>query len=417
MSLKTLKSTRNASVTALVLATALLSPAAWAAKSPATTQWIVTSAHATGTGTPPPNFISSLRIVNPNAAIAHVTLTFYKQIALDGSGKALGDNTAAAGVTVDVPANQTLAIDDVIATQFGNAANAGGIKVDSDIGVSVLSQTLNTNVAIQGGATGSDGLAIPGLVQDEAIFVGEPAYIPYISASVDTATGKRSNLFLQSATSSGDTVVHVKLVKGDGTVVGEKDLTLGKLVQTQFNRIAAQFGYSVNDTNLTVIVTVTSGGPVFIGASVNDNAVGSQYFAPATKIATFRNNFDYGLVLNDGGFAFSGRLQIIDGLPDYISMAIVLTNCPPPDNIILYFFQAFASGVNQNTTFTKNPDGSYSFAGNSTSASWSGSFSLNPDGTLYGTVTYARAPGAATCPNGSTTYTFTGAPVAPITGL
>ena len=98
------------------------------------------------------------------------------------------------------------------------------------------------------------------------------------------------------------------LRKGDGTSVGSKNITLGKLSQTQINGIASFFGYvpAASDTNLTALVTVTSGGPVATGASIIDNAIGSISYAPPVKMPV-ANNGAYGLILDDGGYGFSGR--------------------------------------------------------------------------------------------------------------
>jgi len=401
--------TRIAVLLAAALGAALPAPAAL---SPSLKQWIVTSAHATGPNGE--NFVTSVRLVNATALATQVNLTFLKQTALDGSGNALGDNTGALPIQVTVNANSTLAIDDIIATQFGNAANAGGIRVDSTSQpISVLSQTLVTNGKNQNGTSGTYGLAIPGQILDEAIGVGDTGVIPYICSAPDLTAGYRSNVFFLTTNSAGNTVVHVKLAKGDGSVVGEKDLTLGRLAQTQFNRIASQFGYTALDTNLTLFVTVKSGGPVFIGASVLDNALGSQYYAPATKTFTLRDGYDYGLVLNDGGYDFSGRLVVYAARPDEITMGIVLQTCPQPDPVLLFFFQAFGTGQFANTSFTQQSDGSWTYSGSSTSASWAGSIYTNPDGSVYGTVTYTRAPASSDCPGGSTTFTFQGAAVRP----
>ena len=73
----------------------LLLPALLAADTPSTTQWVVTSAHLTGGGGN--QYVTSLRIVNPNGAVAPVDLYYLPQS--DGSG----DNSAATKVSVSVP--------------------------------------------------------------------------------------------------------------------------------------------------------------------------------------------------------------------------------------------------------------------------------------------------------------------------
>src|SRR5262249_48111895 len=107
---------------AALLGGALLAALPAGADTPTTTQWVVTSAKASGGGN---DYVSSLRIVTPNASAAPVDLYF-----LPASSNGSGDNAGAAKVSVSVPANGTLAIDDVVASKFG-ATGAGGIRVES----------------------------------------------------------------------------------------------------------------------------------------------------------------------------------------------------------------------------------------------------------------------------------------------
>lgn len=402
------------------LAAILVPPAPLAADTPATTQWVVTSAKASGGGN---DYVTSLRIVNPSATAAPVDLYFLPYSQLDASNNALGDNSGAAKVSVTVPANQTLALDDVLATKFA-AAGSGGIRIEAPgtdaggrpLAVWVLSQTLVVNAKSATGVSGTNGFAIPSQSQDQLVAVGETAYVPYISGSPSSSSGYRTNLFLLSANNTGNTVVDVTLRKSDGTSAGTKTLTLGKLSQTQINGIANFFGYTpaASETNMTALVKVTSGGPVATGASVIDNAIGSISYSPPVKIPV-ANNGAYGLILNDG-YGFSGRAEVFAGAFDYFSAGVVIPSCA--GSATLFFVQAFgAPGVDQNATFTKNADGSTSFTGTMkdgsvTLATFSGTLLTKYDGTIYGTLTYTRAPGATTpanpCPGATVTFTFAG---------
>jgi hypothetical protein len=408
----------------LALAVILLVPATLLADTPASTQWIVTSAKASGGGN---DYVTSLRIVNPTPAAVEVDMFFLPQTPLDASNNALGDNSGAPKVVVAVPANSTLALDDVLASKFG-AAGAGGIKVDSHLptgglnpppaGVWVLSQTLVVNARNQAGTPGTNGFAIPSQNEEQVVAVGETAYVPYISASPTTnpPSGYRTNLFLLSTNATGTTGVTVTLRKSDGTSLGSRNITLGKLSQTQINNIASFFGYvpAASDTNLTVLVTVTSGGPVATGASIIDNAIGSISYAPPVKLPV-ANNGAYGLILDDGGYGFSGRADVFNGAFDFLTAGIVIPSCAGQDT--LFFIQGFGTAPGQNTTFTKNADGSTSFAGTqadesgATAATFSGKIQTYFDGTVYGTLTYTRGsvPGGNPCPSASVTYAFGGA--------
>ena len=387
----------------LTLAAISLLPAALAADTPATTQWVVTSAKASGGGN---DYVTSLRIVNPNATAAPVDMYFLAASGLDGSNSALGDNSGSQKVSVTVPANQTLALDDVLDSTFG-ATGAGGIRVEAPgtdsqgrpLAVWVLSQTLVANAKNQAGTAGTNGFAIPSQSQDQLVAVGETAYVPYISASPSTTppSGYRTNLFLLSANRTGNTTVTVALRKADGTTVGSTNITLGKFSQTQINNIANFFGYipSGIETNLTALVTVTGGGPVATGASITDNAIASISYAPPVKVPV-ANNGAYGLILDDG-FGFSGRLEIVDGAYDYLSAGIVIPSCAGAAT--LFHIQGFGDnsfGVTPNMTFTKNADGSASFAGTMTDATFSGTIEKTLfDGSISGTLTYQRAAGSA----------------------
>jgi hypothetical protein len=389
------------------LAAALLSPVALHGDTPATTQWVVTSAKATGGGN---QYVTSLRLVNPNSVSAPVDITLFA-----ASGDGSGDNgTNPPKVSVTVPANATLAIEDVLGTKFGTTG-AGGLRFDSTgatpQGVWVLSQTLVVNALSSTGVPGTNGFAIPSQNPDQLVAVNETAYVPYISSSTSGSSGYRTNLFLLSANGTASTVVTVTLLKGDGTVVGTRDITLARYAQTQINNIAASFGYSANDTNLTATVKVKSGGPVATGASVIDNAIASISYSPAMKVAR-ANNGAYGLLLNDGGFEFSGRVDILDGNGDYMTMAVVVPNCSGANYV--FYFQAFgaSSGTNSNTSFVAQSDGSISFAGAQPDATFSGTIIPKYDGTVYGSLSYTRAAGSngAPCPGVSlpAPYTFIG---------
>lgn len=371
---------------------AFLASAALLADTPATTQWVVTSAKATGAGGE--DYRTSLRIVNPNAVPAPFDMYFLR--ASDGSG----DNSGAGKVSGSVPANSTLAIDDVLATSFGTTG-AGGIRIESTgltpTAVWVLSQTLVANARSASGVPGTNGFAIPAQTTEQLVAAGETAYVPYVSASTSGSSGYRTNVFLLSANGTGSTVVTVKLLKGDGTVLGSRDVTLAKYGQTQINNIAASFGYSADDTNLTATVTVKSGGPVATGASVIDNAISSISYSPPMKVAR-ANNGAFGILLNDGGFGFSGRLDILGGNGDYMTMAVVVPNCAGQNYV--FYFQAFgaSSGSSSNTSFVANSDGTISFSGAQPDATFSGTIYPKYDGSVYGTLNYARASGSAGAP-------------------
>ena len=402
---------RMRSILRSALLASLLTSAALPADTPATTQWIVTSAKVTGAGGN--QYVTSLRIVNPNPSPAPVDLTFLPQ-----SGDGSGDNSAAGKVSVTVPASSTLAIDDVIGTEFGGSAPAGGIRIESTgttpNAVWVLSQTLVVNALSSTGVPGTNGFAIPAQSTDQLIALGETGYVPYVSASASSSSGYRTNLFLLSANGTASTTATVTLLKGDGTVLGTRDVTLARYGQTQINNVAASFGYTPSgvDTNLTATVTVKSGGPVATGASIIDNAIASITYAPPMKVA-IANNGAFGVALDDP-YGAGGRLDVVDGNGDFIYETIVVDNCA--GNPTSFSFQAFGPSFGsslQNTSFVRNADGSISFAGADPYSTFSGTILSKYDGSIYGTMTYTRASGSAgnPCPGLSATYSYQGAKV------
>jgi hypothetical protein len=274
------------------------------------------------------------------------------------------------------------------------------------------------NARNQAGTAGTNGFAIPSQNRDQLVAVGETAWVPYISASPSTTppSGYRTNLFLLSGNGTGSTNVTVTLRTSDGTEVGSRTLTLGKSSQTQINNIAGFFGYvpAGIETNLTALVTVTSGGPVATGASIIDNAIASISYAPPVKLPV-ANNGAYGLILDDD-FGFSGRAEIFAGAFDYLSAGVVIPSCAGAAT--LFFVQGIGTpgDPNQNTTFTKNPDGSTSFSGtmrddtNAIAATFIGTIRTKYDGSIFGDITYQRGatPGGNPCPAASVTFPFAG---------
>lgn len=392
------------------LALLLLSGPA-AADTPATTQWILATAKATGRGGE--EFVSSLRIVNPLSQAANVDLTYLAQSPIDGTFSATGENGAAPKVRVTMGPGETLAIEDVLGTTFaGQAAPfgipAGGIRVDSDVPVSVLSRTFVANARSAGGVPGTFGFSIPAQSPGQTVSAGETAWLPYVSSSPSASSGFRTNLILLN-TGTATTVASVALLRGDGTPVAPpRDYTLGRLSAAQQGDVGASFGVGGTETNLKIVVTVKSGGPVAIGASLIDNAISSIAFIPPVKLDE-PDNGAYGWVVTQGdpALASAGRLDIQNGVPNFLS-GLLVVGCETGS--FLYNFLAYGvdSGITPNTTFTPLSGGGWSFAGSSPdSGTWSGTVLPWVDGSLFGTVTFTTLA-TARCPTVTKSYEFAG---------
>ncbi|HQP87974.1 MAG TPA: hypothetical protein PLL76_17125 [Thermoanaerobaculia bacterium] len=381
------------------------------ADTPATTQWVLATAKATGAGGE--QFVSSLRISNPFPQVATVDLTYLAQSQIDPTGAATGDNAAAPKVRVTVGPGETLAVEDVLGTTFaGKAApfgiSAGGLRVDSDVPVSVLSRTYVANARSAAGVPGTFGFSIPAQVEAQALSAGETGWLTFVSGSPSSASGFRTNLILLN-TGATPALLRVALRRGDGSVAGERDYTLGRFSAAQQGNLGAAFGLATSETNLRATVTVTSGGPVAIGASLIDNAISSIAYLPPVKVDA-PDDGAYGWVATRGdpALASAGRLDVVGGAPNFLS-GLLVVECPAGS--FLYTVLAYGAGAgvpDPNTTFAPRAEGGFSFTGSAADAgSWSGTVSPRFDGTLLGTLTFSP-PATSRCAGTTKSFDFAG---------
>lgn len=415
---------RPSRLAALVLGLAagfasLVGGSAAEAQYPAKLQWVLATAKATGSGGE--QFVSSLRIVNPSAtATATVKLTYLPQSPIDGGTlTAGGDNHGRTPIEVTVLPGRTVALEDVVQNTFSNPTpfgiGAGGIRVESEVPVSVLSRTFVANARSASGVPGIYGFSIPAQRTEDGIYPGDVAYLPYTSSSPTTSAGFRSNFIMLNArdaqdAAGGTSKVNVKLVKGDGSVVGERTYTLARLGAAQQGNVAAAFGYTADDTNLTLVVTVPEGGPVVVGTSIIDNAISSLNYAPPTKVF-LPNNGAFGLIFDDKNQGFAGRLDVVDGRVEFLSATLIVTGCPSSGAAPRPFiFQAWASGAYMNSVFVRQPDGSTTFSGENDGATWTGNILNAADGSVSGRIVYTRKASADPnqCGGVVTEYFFAG---------
>lgn len=374
---------------------------------PRKTQWVLATAKAIGAKGE--QFVSSLRITNPWNVAANVTLTYLAQSPLDASFTASGDNTDAPQVIVVVAAGTTFAIEDVVETYFSAAPapfgiEAGGIRVDSDLAVSVMSRTYVANGLSSTGVTGTYGISIPAQAEKQRIFMGDVASVSYISASPTRASGFRSN-FIMLNTGGAQTALAVSLMSGNGGVLGLRTYTLAPHGSAQQTDIAKSFGYPGADTDLWLKVSVTSGGPVLLGATVIDNAISSQNYVAANKVAGFPSNGAYGTIFaNDLHGMYGGRLEVYASAPTHFATSINLSKCSKSAN--QFYMQAIEPGyAGSNSDFSQNADGSFSLIGtDGTAAHWTGTVVADWFGNLSGTLTYTRTEGV--CAGVSQTFNW-----------
>ena len=379
----------------------LLAGAPASADTPATTQWVLATARARGRGGE--EFVSALRIANPSGQTARVVLTYLAQSPIDGAFAATGDNGSAPEAALTVGPGETLAVEDVVGTTFAGkeapfGISAGGIRVDSDVPVSVLSRTFVANARSASGVPGTFGFSIPAQAASQTIARGETGWLSYVSASPSSSSGFRTNLILLN-TGGSTAVLTVALLRGDGSVAGSRDYTLGRFSAAQQGDVAASFGVGSTETNLRVAVTVKSGGPVAIGASLIDNAISSIAYLPPVKV-DLPDDGAYGWVASKGdpALASAGRLDVVGGAPNFLS-GVVVVGCPAGSFLQNLLAFGAGSGVpTPNTTFSPRDGGGWTFAGASAeTGSWSGTLLPRVDGTLAGTLVYS-APSSSRCP-------------------
>lgn len=400
---------RRAPLAGLALLLTLGTPAA--AETPATTQWVLATAKATGKNGE--DFVSSLRIVNPTSQAAAVDLTYFAQSPIDGGFAAAGDNSGAPTVRVAVGPGETLRVEDVLGSKFDASRapfgiSAGGIRVDSDVPVSVLSRTFVANARSAAGVPGTYGFTIPAQVAAQTLSAGETGWLAYAAASPSGTSGFRTNVIFLN-TGARTTVATVALLRADGTPVAPaRDYTLAPYGAAQQGDVGTSFGAGTAETNLRVAVTVKSGGPLAFGASLIDNAISSIAYLPPAKVdAPDDGAFGWVVTRGDDALASAGRLDVQGGAPNFLS-GLLVVDCPAGSFLYTLLAYGAGSGVTPNTTFTPAAGGGWSFAGSAPDAgSWSGTVLPWVDGTLYGTLSYTTAA-TARCASVTKSFDFVG---------
>ena len=256
---------------------------------PEANRWIVSTGKGPGAGGE--FYWPSLRLLNSNPTDAPVELSFLPQSGLDASGSATGDNAGVSSVSIVVPAGQTL---DLAPSwnPFGATGRAGAVRIAST-GVDAQGRPLvvegysQTTVLVGEPAHEVLGPHIPTQGPGSLIAGGESAWVPFLVTGGWEESGLyRSNLFLLSTNADSNTVVTLTLVDYDNETRGSRDVTLGRLAQTQVNDVARFFGYVTcangcpssqpQAETFSIVATVRSGGPVAVGGVVIESLRGSS---------------------------------------------------------------------------------------------------------------------------------------------
>ena len=209
---------------------------------------VAAAAHAPGlAGT---QWVTDLVLHNPGTADARAHLWFMK------AGQ---DNTGADGVAVEVAAGTSVAVDDVVASRFGEDDASGALLVGCDRPLRVTSRTYND------AASGTFGQFIPGLDLAEAVTGDDGARLVELTRSDDF----RTNLGVANPTES-PVQVEVSLRRADGSEITTRSLSVPPFGYLQRTDI---LGTDVADA-FAVVDSKTPGARYFPYASVVDNRTG-----------------------------------------------------------------------------------------------------------------------------------------------
>src|SRR5215212_3986538 len=186
----------------------------------AAAEWMVpAAAHAPGVGGT--NWRTDLRIVNPGGNAADVRIDLLPQNT---------DNSARSqSVTVSVPAQGQLSLDDVLAGRFSFTGSAALLVSSGESSLIVTSRTYNQ---ASGGAT--YGQFIPGVPTSQALGAGVPGHLIYLARNADY----RTNVGFAGTTANAGKVF-LWLYDSAGQLVGSGAFDILPFGQSQVDAFAA----------------------------------------------------------------------------------------------------------------------------------------------------------------------------------
>ncbi len=204
-------------------------------------------ARAAGVGTS--LWRTDLRIFGAGADGGAVTLAYHPK------------NTAVTNPTsvpLAIAPGQLLALDDVMLSAFGMDSANGGLRITADVPLIVSARTYNQSPG------GTYGQAIPAVSLGELIRAGDQALLSGVQGG-----DFRSNALFFNA---GDTTteLNLELIRGDGTVVGTRTMTLKAGEIDQINNVIGFFGLAKSNGPHTLKASAEAGGPYSAALSVID---------------------------------------------------------------------------------------------------------------------------------------------------
>lgn len=214
-------------------------------------------------------FITDLRIVNPAATTADVTMEY---IPLNPAGAA-GPSTTA---TITVAPGEQAVLNDVVTNQF-STTGLGAIRIRATQPVEVVARIINDQRPIN---EGTAGFAFKGKTLSDAKVRGT---LPFLSSasSADQGAGLgfRTNLGYFNPGTTEVTAAFTARRTTDGSVLGTNTVPIPSLASRLspiFDIIASVPAESRVQTDY--YVTWESSGPVYVYASITDNKTGDGVF-------------------------------------------------------------------------------------------------------------------------------------------
>ncbi len=270
-------------------------------------QFIRASAHNPGVGDT--LWVTDARVFNPDAA---EPMAIWLAFLPPGA-----DNTTASEIMVDVGPRQAVALDDLVASLFGEA-QAGAVRLRSSGAFLATSRTYN----IGDGSSGTYGQFIPAVDAEAALSQG----ILLQAANDPDPSGFRTNVGFVNPTLEPCTVTFEVFDLVNATRLGSGTVTLPPLGFRQVNNVF-QFVGAGDVVVRNASVELSAEPPVLAYASVVDNTSGDPIFvSPSADTGTpaTANNPPEGTILSPAGdltvdagatVAFAGTASDPDGDP------------------------------------------------------------------------------------------------------
>ncbi len=212
-------------------------------------QWVIpAAAHSPGAqGT---NWVSDVVIHNPGSRTASANVYFMK------GGR---NNSGIGGRLIEIPAETSVALDDVVLDRFGWSNASGAILVGCDTTLQIASRTYNN------ASSGTFGQFIRGLPVGDAAGSGDAVRLIQLTRS-DTF---RTNLGWANPGAS-PVNLEIDLVDADGASIGSHQSIIPPFGYGQANDILPG---NIDDA-MAVVSSASSGAMFFAYASVVDNSTG-----------------------------------------------------------------------------------------------------------------------------------------------